>query len=388
MITQKKVAEHVGMSTKTVANILGGQDGYRYSDKTRKQVLEAAKELGYQENRISRAIKRGRSNLIGVINLGSFSEISQRVQAKLPSFINEEGYDYLSIDLNWHGGDIERVIAEVIQARVEGVIISHMVEAFGPQYTAILAKADIPAVTLYGNGKLNIPLIADDARAAYFAMTSHLLALKNQRVMLFVGDEDASRPARLRREGFAAALQGFAPVQAISSKDLTGSRIPWTASAEGIILGMAAHSITEDITITGYRAAKRVLAMDDIPDAIVCFNDRVAFGVFTAAFEAGLRIPEDLAVTGGDNDLFGEFPLYGLSTVEKDLDGATATSVKTLLSKIRKEKNVPERQFFSSTLVFRKSCGRTIAPDGAATELIPVSPIPNTQLNPSLTSIL
>lgn len=367
MITQKHIAEHLGMSPKTVANILSGQSGYRYSEETRNRVGAAAKKLGYRHNRISRALKRGRSNLIGIINFGAHAEIAQKTQSELPRFINAEGFDYLSIDLNWHGGDIARVIDEMIQARVEGVMISHMVEAFGPHYTAMLAKAGIPAVTIYGDEKLNIPIVADDARSAFFAMTRHVQSVGHRRLML-MASLSAGRPTMQRVEGFQLAMRDFAETAVLGDSDLFGSsqthqtRLPWSGASGGLVLRLDTSRHGYNYTQACHHATARILAMDSPPDAIVCFNDLAAFGVFTAAFEAGLRVPDDLSITGGDNDLFGTFPLYGLTTIEKDLDGACALAVETLAALVRKQKATVKKHLFPSSLVLRTSCGRRPTP--------------------------
>jgi LacI family transcriptional regulator len=372
MITHKKVAEHLGISPKTVANILSSSAGYRYSEETRKRVLEAAEQLGYRRNRLSRSLRRGRSNLIGIINFGASAEIAQKVQSKLPCVINAEGFDYLSVDLNWHGGDVERVIDEMIQARVEGVVISHMVETFGSHYTEMLARAGIPAVTIYGSEKLNIPLIADDARSAYYAMTRHLQSVGHRRLMLLTGISD-SRPPITRVEGFRLAMQDFAETKAFHEADFFASnRLPWGGVNGGIILHLDISRFGYLNTFAFHHAAKRIFAMDAPPNAILCFNDQGALGVFTAAFEAGLRVPADIAITGGDNDLFGEFPLYALTTVEKDLEGACAAAVELLIARIRKQKTVVENRIFPSTLVLRKSCGRTILPNEPAVQFQPI----------------
>jgi DNA-binding LacI/PurR family transcriptional regulator len=371
MITQKNIAEHLGMAPKTVANILSGQSGYRYNEETRNRVIAAAEKLGYRHNRISRALKRGRSNLIGIINFGAHAEIAQKTQSKLPRFINAEGFDYLSIDLNWHGGDIARVIDEMIQARVEGVMISHMVEAFGPHYTTMLAKAGIPAVTIYGDEKLNIPIVADDARSAFFAMTRHLQCVGHRRLMLLVS-RSAGRPTMQRVEGFQLAMRDFAETTVLDDSELFGSsqtRLPWTGTSSGLVLRLDISRRGYNYTQACHHAMALILAMDAPPDAIVCFNDLAAFGAFTAAFEAGLRVPDDVSITGGDNDLFGTFPLYGLTTIEKDLDGACGLAVETLAALVRKQKTVCKNHFFPSSLVLRTSCGRRPEP-GAPSEVL------------------
>lgn len=376
MITQKHIADSLGMAAKTVSNILSGQSGYRYSEETRQRVLEAAEKMGYRKNRISRAVRTGRSNLIGVINFSSIAEVAQKAEANLPRIINGEGFDYMSIDLGWHGGDIDRVIDELIQARVEGVIVSHMTGAFDSRYTGMLEKVGIPITGIYGDDKLHIPLVADDARSAFCAMTRHLQSLGHRRLLLLINDYDA-RPARHRMEGFQLAMNDFAGCQ-LFKEDLFfergRKRFPWDGEAGGIILRIDLAKTGHSPARSYYQAAKRFFKMGGRPDAIICSNDIAAFGIFTAAFEEGIRVPDDLAITGADNDLFGEFPLYGLTTMEKDLEGACTKAVELLVAKIRKKTVSHKTELLPSELVLRKSCGRRVAASEETRVLVPTIP--------------
>lgn len=384
MITQKKVAEYVGLAPRTVANILSGRTSYRYSEETKKRVLEAAEKLGYRVNRLSRAVRKGRSNLIGIINFSSIAETAQKTEALLPRIINAEGFDYMSIDLNWHGGDIDRVIDELIQARVEGVLVSHMTPAFGRRYTDMLTNVGIPAVVIYGDDQLQIPLIADDTRAAFYAMTRHIQSIGHKRLFLLVNDYDA-RPAKERIVGFQFAMEGYGPCETFSESQLflaEGGRLPWAASESGIILKVSLARFGYNPILGYYETAKRLLTMGGRPDAIIGFNDMAAFGVFTAALEIGMKIPSDIAVTGSDKDLFGAFGLYNLTTIEKDLDRACTAAVELLVARIR---NIPvdeSNRLFASNLILRGSCGRMSAGQPEAQSVVPIPPLPN-----SITSV-
>ncbi|MEO6846002.1 MAG: LacI family DNA-binding transcriptional regulator [Chthoniobacterales bacterium] len=95
-ISQKKLAESLGMPKSTVANILNGTPHYK--KETRERVFEAVKKFGYQPNRASRALKRGRSNLIGLIYFSSIYEVSRKAARHLPEIVNDFGFDYLVVD--------------------------------------------------------------------------------------------------------------------------------------------------------------------------------------------------------------------------------------------------------------------------------------------------
>ena len=66
--------------------------------------------------------------MIGIVHFGAGIEAALKVNLTLAADVCARGYDYLAVDMNWHGGSVERVIDELIQSRVEGVIISHIQE--------------------------------------------------------------------------------------------------------------------------------------------------------------------------------------------------------------------------------------------------------------------
>lgn len=379
MITQKKIAESLGIAPNTVSNILSGNPGYRYSQETRDRVTKAAQEAGYRGNRIARAIRRGRSNLIGIIHFGSSAEVARKTDQRLPRFINAAGYDYLAVDLNWHGGSVDRVIDELVETRVEGVVISHMTQLFGPEYTEMLARVGIPSVVIYGNDRLNVPLICDDTRSSFFAMTRHLQSVGHRRLMLLVNNYRA-RPERQRMEGFQLAMRNFGPCEVFDDSTYFAKGRSRAPGEGGTILQVDLSKSGYNPTLGYYQAAKQILARREIPEAIICFNDMAAFGVFAAAFEAGLRVPVDLAITGSDNDLFGSFPFYGLTTLEKDLESTCESAIELLIGQMRKGKGKIETRIFPSQLILRQSCGRTISKDELAPAPIPITPIPQSIL--------
>jgi len=380
MVTHKQIAEQLGIAPRTVSNILSGNSIYAYSQKTRERVLKAAQELNYRPNRSSQAVRRRRSNLIGIIHFASVAEVARKTDSLLPRLINSEGYDYMVIDMNWHGGSVDRVLDELIQARVEGVIISHMTESFGPRYVEMLAKVGIPAVVIYGDDQLNIPLICDDVRSAFFAMTQHLQALGHQRLLLMINTYTA-RPSRQRQEGFELAVRDFGPCRVFDDMtyfDRSGRASAWEAQPEARVLKVDLSRFGYDPRLGYYETAKRLISQSSLPDAVICFNDIAAISTCMAALEAGLRVPSDLAVTGTDNDLFGEFPLFSLTTIEKDLEGAGTAAVETLIQQIRSKQIIRSSSVrtFPSQLVLRTSCGRQAKPDESSPLYCSIPTIP------------
>lgn len=368
--SQKDIAEKLGLSRATVANILSPTSGkLPYSAETRARVLRTAKEMGYQVNRASRAIRTGRSNLLGIIHFGT-------LPVALPQAVNAEGYDSLVVDLRWHGGDVERTLGEMIRARVEGVIICLSIESFTTEHIAILERAGIPCVTLYGDDRLGIPLFADNAASTYCALAHHLMRIGHRRLLLLASKID-SRWKRERVEGFRAAIKPHGPVPAYSEQAFlkSGPSAP-TEEKGGISAAIVELDLKRrghDATLANFEFGKRLFALPDWRGAVLCFNDESAYGLHNAAFLSGRSVPQEIALTGFDDRKYSGYPIHDLTTISTDVAEASAAAVGALASFIKGESASITGQTFGSSLVLRGSCGRRKT-GGEPEQIIPVPP--------------
>lgn len=110
----------------------------------------------------------------------------------------------------------------------------------------------------------------------------------------------------------------------------------------------------------GYEAAKAMLSacLDDLPTAICANNDPVAFGVYKACAELGLRVPEDISVVGNDGHPRAKEVTPALTTSEFDFRSMFASLVDRVIDTIEEKENVPQTEFIPSVLVERESCRR------------------------------
>lgn len=337
--TQKMIAESIGISRETVSHILGGRGAHRYNDETRQKVLDAAEALGYRPNRAAQTMRKGRSNLIGVIHFGTSYHIARQTAHFLPQAINRQGYETFVVDLSWHGDCHRRALEQLVEARVEGVIISHMVESFGVEDVAMLSKANIPVVTLAGNEKLGIPALYADSKSAFRDMVSHLRGVGHRDLMLLTNDYQ-SRTTLSRIAGFEEGLAQF------SQGDIGGR-----------IVRLAADRGDFDPGAPAYDYVRGLIKRGELPNAILCTNDQWARGVFAAALEAGLEIPRDLAVTGFDNEPFAARAPYYLTTATPDV-GEECEKTVDILTTLMAGGTLDRREFiFPCNLIVRNSCG-------------------------------
>lgn len=110
-----------------------------------------------------------------------------------------------------------------------------------------------------------------------------------------------------------------------------------------------------------YEAAHRLLTLRDRPTAIVCANDVMAISAIDAVLDAGLRVPEDVAVTGFDDISVAGSRSLGLTTVRCEMDRMAREAVNLLLSRMQGPLvEVPRRVIFPAELVVRRTCGASL----------------------------
>src|SRR5690606_33902537 len=122
-----------------------------------RRVLEAAEKLGYRPHRPAQVMRRQRSNLVAIVHFGGGIEAARKTNLVLARVANEMGYDYLSLDMNWYGGSVDRAVEEIVRVRAEGVLISHTHDVFHDEHVAKLNQAGIPVVAVNGGRRRNLP---------------------------------------------------------------------------------------------------------------------------------------------------------------------------------------------------------------------------------------
>ncbi len=290
----RDVAGLAGVAPSTVSVVLNEVEGARVADDTRRRIREAAEVLGYVPNAIARGLRTGVQRTVALVNdevtllpyaaglVQGLQEACWRLDATL--VILTTGTDPAR----------EREALEYASGqRHTGIVLAS-------NYHADRAVPAVPGTVVLLNrepeGRPELPhVVPDDAGSARVA-AGELLALGHERIgLLTVAD---TLEGNLRREGFVAEL-GEA-----------GSPDP-TAYVDA----SPAHDATAH---GGWVAGGRLLDRLVPPTAIVCFNDRMAMGVYRAAAERGLRVPEDLSVVGHDNlEPLAESLHPSLTTVEQ-----------------------------------------------------------------------
>jgi LacI family transcriptional regulator len=329
----KDIAEDLGVSLMTVSKALRNHSDI--SQQTRERVLKRMRELNYQPDWVARSMVTGRTYLIGLVlpdlMHSFFAEIATSISRKLQPL----GYEVV-ISNTEEDAQLEQRHVEVLIARkVDGIILASAQHQKKSAIIGALDRSGMPYVLI----DRTIPGVkanyvgVNDAELGALA-TEHLLAQGCRRIAHIRGP--AVSTGRGRLEGYRRALER------------AGAKI----QPEYVVEGQYGDS-------GGYHAMLRLLSLSPPPDGVFCYNDPVAAGAIKAVLEAGLKVPDQIAIIGAGNVHYSDLLRIPLSTVDQSCSLIGERAAELLSETIDKKKRPePRRIFIPPRLVVRDSSRR------------------------------
>ena len=335
--TLKDVAARVGVSIKTVSNVVNERP--HVTDHTRTRVQAAIDALHYRPNLSARRLRNVRAGVIAL----AIPDLSNTYFADLGKAVSTAAAAHhytLLLDYTEGARANEALVVDGLRPNlIDGAILSPLgleMDDLRPE------RVSIPIV-LVGERLFGAPydhVVPDNVAAARLA-TEHLLSLGRRRIAAIgVQDSASGASARLRLQGYTTALRAAG------------------CAIDPRLLARASSFHRAD----GARAMRALLEIDDPPDAVFCFNDLLALGALRALHDAGRRIPEDVAVVGYDDIEEGLFATPSLTTVSPDKAGIGRAAVAFLIGRIEgTRRGAPERLTAPFRLTVRESTvGRAV----------------------------
>ncbi len=329
-IRMKDIAEDLGVSLMTVSKALRNHGDV--AEKTRRRVLQRARELNYHPNLTARGLASRRTFLIGLIVPDMMHSFFAEVARGIGDRLEPQGYQIL-ISNSGELPDRElQQIRSLVGRSVDGLIIASAAERATAHVTQALTASNARYVlidrTIAG---LNANYVGVDNEEIGYLATSHLI------------EQGCTRVAHIRGPAISTGTGRFHGYRrALESQGLKFSA-DYTSGGE-----------FEDTA--GYSAMQRLLSLDPRPDGVFCYNDPVAAGAMKAILEAGLRVPQDIAVIGAGNVHYSDLLRVPLSTIDQSSTLIGQTAADLLMDAMqRKESVVPRRILFSPRLVVRES---------------------------------
>lgn len=334
--TLRDVARLAGVSVSTASRALSGDRSRPVASETQERILEAAHRLQYvPTDGAQRPQGDARAtNNVGLV-LGQVSyKFSDPFWAPVLDGVDEEltrqGYHLafaFSVDDLKHGRNRRRLSRAHIDGLILAAGIRPFVESIGRERSVVLEGAD----TMRWESPLIVDVVALEKRRAMYRIVDHLVGLGRRRIG-FLGPSPAVDE---RAEAFA---------QGLACNDLRLDpalfvRSPWTT--EG-----------------AYPLARELLAAHGKRlDALVCACDTIAIGAMRAAKDSGLRLPDDLAITGFDDIAFARDLDPPLTTAHVPTRLLGALAARRLIERIAQPELPPIILTVPTTLVIRASCG-------------------------------
>ena len=306
--TSRDVARLAGVSVATVSFVMNGRDDRRVGTQTRERVLAAARELSYAPNQSARSLRRRRTERVALV-VGSIGvPVYDQLARDLHAAADEAGYGVITIVVDSTARAGKAV--ELLHQRIaDGAVIAASVPHLQEETLAGLARSGLPLVVMSNHAA---PDGFDVVRAPEAAPCSealdHLFATGRRRVA-FVGHEHEA--------GETSATSTATPSGRTPGGALSERRQAYVEALQRHGVGPADQIVVAgaDSRVAGYHAVARLLAADRRPDAIFAASDRAAISAIGAVRDAGLRVPDDVAVLGVGNLPEGLITRPTLSTV-------------------------------------------------------------------------
>lgn len=322
----QKIAQLAGVSVATVSRVLNNSETVKA--KNRERVLQAIKESNYQPNLLARQLRTARSSMILVMVSNIANPFCAEVVKGIEEAAEKNGYRILLCN---SGADIERSksgLRLLTGKMVDGIIT---MDAFSklPELTAVIGDAPWVQCAEYADAGTISCVGINDVDAAEHAV-GYLAALGRQRIAL-INHDLSYKYARLREQGYNNVLQ-----------------------SQG--LAFQAVEYASDLSAAAGKAAmKNLLAMSPRPDAVFAVSDSLAAGAIRAIDQAGLKVPEEIAVVGFDGTELAEMLSPQLTTVQQPSREIGARAVELLLNKIDNPQAVAERVMLDWRFISRAS---------------------------------
>jgi LacI family transcriptional regulator len=329
-VSIRDVAKVAGVSFQTVSKVLNGKGSV--APETRSRILFHAAQLGYSPNVLARTLVTNRAFAIGVVA----SDLSDYVLAQFVVGAEREarrhGHCAIIGTVDQEGSDGERYLYELIERRVDGILLAAPQMEENPRIGEIL-RNKLPAVSIHHIPGGGIATVGSDHSQTGFLATQHLLSLGHRRIGTITTPQKR-RVTQSRLQGYRSALEE------------TG--IPYQSDLveEG---GLEAQD--------GYEATYRLLRRASDTTAIFVHTDMMAVGVLSALHELKRSVPEDCAVVGCDDVPFATRMVPPLTTVRIPFYETGETAARMLLDMIANQTTEPQRILLPVTLIVRSSCG-------------------------------
>lgn len=333
--TIKDIANVLGITPSAVSKALNNHP--RISVKTKADVIQVAKNLNYQPNHLASALRKGKSNLVGLVIPRANSHFFSAVLQSIEDVLNSKGYNVIISQSNESYKKECESIDALLFTQVDGIIASLANETLNfSHYEKIKAKG-IPLVLFdRGENDLDVDYIGIDDYKSSHLVVDHLVEQGCKRIAHIAGFRH-TRIYKNRIIGYMDALENHhLPIE----KEL-------------ILEG--------DLSIEdGRKKMQALLNLTNRPDAVYAAGDFAALGALQVLKEHKIKVPDEIALVGFSNEPFTSFVTPSISTVNQHSEQIGKLAAEAFLYRIENpnEKVSLKKMILNAELVVRESSNK------------------------------
>jgi LacI family transcriptional regulator len=337
MTTVYDVARVAGVSTATVSRVIRGSTVV--SADTRERVLAVIEALGFVPDANAQGLSNRRKHIIGLVGLergggeidiehSSVLFVDQIVHAA-EGVLRGTGFSLL-LTFGCRGEEFEQRL-RTLSGKVDGLLMAEEAMAAGDLHE--LARR-VPVVVIAGRRDENqLDVFVADNLTGMAALVSHLLTEHRCRRLCFVTGPKDAPDARERQVAFEEAV----------------------LAGPGSVIEQVIHGDFSEGS--GAAAARVLLDRPSLPQAVVCANDQMAIGVLREFQRVGIRVPDDVALTGFDDVYPSRLVDPPLTTVSQPVRELGTRAAQRLLARLEEPALPPRAELLPTSAVIRRSCG-------------------------------
>ncbi|PSL18429.1 LacI family DNA-binding transcriptional regulator [Shimia abyssi] len=324
-ITLKEVAQRAGVSRSAVSRTF--TDGASVSEKMRRKVEKAAKELGYSPNALASSLTTGRTKMIGLISNNFHNPIFLQVFDLFTRGLQERGLRPLLVNLT-DEVDPENSVRMLRQYSVDGVVVAS--STLPPEFAEAFRDAKMPVVHSFGRQSANpkVHVVGID-NVECGRMVARTLYERGYTDVAFLGGPENATSTQDRQKGFLWQLSEY-PSMNVS------------------------HSFADAYSFeAGRREMLRLLDAGKPAQAYFCGDDVLSIGALSAVCDRGLKVPDDIGIIGLNDMEMSRWENIDLTTVHQPISQIVTSSVELVVAMLDEPDRFPEARIFPCSVVDR-----------------------------------
>jgi DNA-binding LacI/PurR family transcriptional regulator len=339
-ISMREIAKIAGVSSATVSRVINGSN--LVTDETAERIKKIIRDFNFVPNTSAIHLKNGKSQIYGIIIPDLTNPFFTETIKIFEELLVENEKELLVANTDFHLTRMQQSLRRMLLRRVDGVaLLTSEVEA-APLESLVQNRIPVVTTDHYRTGPGVSDIVVDFA-GGMAQLIAHLKSLGHRNVGLIGGSEGLAT-SRVRRESFLDAVVK----QGLSSRE--GWIVPGDFKIDG-----------------GSAAMAQILAQDELPTAVVTANDLTAIGALRTAHEKGLRIPEDISITGCDDIAMSDIVHPPLTTLRISRKEYAQLLFEALRAGSEDLSRKGKQYVLSTSLLVRKSTGP--APDRTRAKL-------------------